>query len=447
MRIVMAPYSTQTVPYSVVPLAPGTLSVTGCILTLPDGIRRVAPLPSATADAAQGTKRERHRSRGAPGERTALGLRPTLALPEPSDDSHRADINVSVVRPQPMLVVKSTSLTHGSVIVYEGESTAVTIHVENLSDTPITYIELRFDDNTAEAAREKLADDSNTTESRYNIERELLDRPVIRWQRPDDPRIPPRGASGLVVECLGKAGWWVRRLQACWPQTYRLLRSESAIVEIEYGTDVGDVRYTRQIICPILLTVRPTLQVVAAAITPLESMGVQSSLSPAMAADNALDSPTGLHATPGNLQRRSSSYCREAESDTQLADAIAKAQKAGLSCLLQVDVCNAFPSPLEGFLARKTGDGTWRIMGLLRGSRADACSPCSFFRCLAETDQAWRDRKVTCKPVPVRVSSLNDLPPQAISPLAPHHARCGRGRRSDPSTQQAAIRRRALARV
>ncbi len=123
IRVVLGPMMTHTVDLSLIPLEPGELVIEACHITLSDGILRTVSLPSAGRSEDGTTKRERHRSQAPPSKAIGLGLRPSQSISSPVSQriSQPNRITAKVTSRQPMLVVKSTSLTHGSLIIYDGE--------------------------------------------------------------------------------------------------------------------------------------------------------------------------------------------------------------------------------------------------------------------------------------------------------------------------------------
>lgn len=81
----------------------------------------------------------------------------------------------------------------------------IRITLENTSSVPVNFVKLTFDDSTARAARTALAGDLSPAEA-YEIEWDLLHRPVFEWQTAE-VFIAPGAKHVLSVRCFGKVGW------------------------------------------------------------------------------------------------------------------------------------------------------------------------------------------------------------------------------------------------
>jgi hypothetical protein len=126
MRVVVPALATRAVIMTIIPCETGQMAIEGCNITLPDGIARKVPLPPSRNGTEQSAKkRERPRTQAAAGRKAmGLGLRPSRSTAEglPAVSPAPAQITANIIPPQPTLVIKSTSLTHGSLIIYEGET-------------------------------------------------------------------------------------------------------------------------------------------------------------------------------------------------------------------------------------------------------------------------------------------------------------------------------------
>ncbi|KAF9924386.1 hypothetical protein BGZ65_008371, partial [Modicella reniformis] len=59
---------------------------------------------------------------------------------------------VTVIPPQPLMKISSTSLQQGSVMLFEGERTTIRLNLENIGSTPVDFVTLTFSDSTSQLA-------------------------------------------------------------------------------------------------------------------------------------------------------------------------------------------------------------------------------------------------------------------------------------------------------
>lgn len=153
------------------------------------------------------------------------GGRRFSTLLQPS--KHQPQFLECIVAPeQPLLRMRWTSLTHGALMLYDGEKYVLsgvhyTIHqlaffrssirltLENVSALPIDFLDLIFEDSTIDPAHETLSKGMLSALEAYEIEFNLNHRPVFSWQHEKDVKIiNPGQKAALSVACLGKIGWY-----------------------------------------------------------------------------------------------------------------------------------------------------------------------------------------------------------------------------------------------
>jgi hypothetical protein len=68
-----------------------------------------------------------------------------------------------------------------------------------------------FEDSTTRTAQQLIAEGEVTPEQAYELEWDVLKRPVFSWEKEAEGNVGvvPGGRTTLVVKCLGKVGWWV----------------------------------------------------------------------------------------------------------------------------------------------------------------------------------------------------------------------------------------------
>jgi len=212
IRATVPPGSFHTVRIGGVALEAGTLSVRGVRVTLPCALEREFLLPVWTdEDEAARSKRESVEATRERVKRIGLEAR-RRAGDEQVDETARPlrFLQCAVVPAQPSLRIVATSLTHGALMLYDGEVTTFEITLENVGERPADWLDLSFADSHTSAARARLREGEMTASEAFELEHLLQHRPVFVWLAPDLPmRIEAGARATLTVECFGKVGWCV----------------------------------------------------------------------------------------------------------------------------------------------------------------------------------------------------------------------------------------------
>ncbi|KAG8861203.1 hypothetical protein FRB96_003153 [Tulasnella sp. 330] len=158
-----------------------------------------------------------------------------------------AFLTCKVVEAQPLLKVRRSTLTHGALTLYEGETTIIRLALENVSSLPTDFLKLTFDDSTVPVAQHALAEGDLSVEEVYETEYDLINRPVLTWDGGHDHHIEPGRNYGVAVTCLGKVGCSDATIHLSY--SYARRPSETAL----------EVFQTRQIVYPIDITVYSVL--------------------------------------------------------------------------------------------------------------------------------------------------------------------------------------------
>lgn len=85
----------------------------------------------------------------------------------------------------------------------------IRLTVENTSELPIDFIKLSFDDSTMIPAQQALGDSDLPISEVYEIEHDLINRPVFSWDPTVKYNVGPGKQAIVTVTCLGKVGWYV----------------------------------------------------------------------------------------------------------------------------------------------------------------------------------------------------------------------------------------------
>ncbi|KAG9285352.1 hypothetical protein G9A89_010827 [Geosiphon pyriformis] len=191
---------------------------------------------------------DRHRRVDSQGSTSSISTAATSV----AQNQYMDFLKVDVIDDQPLLKIKSTSLMHGAVMLFEGEKTEMTIKLENIGKIPVNFITLSFHDSTLANAQAILNSADIPAEEAYEMELYAHRQPVFSWDQMERKiNLLPGNEQILNVKLFGKRG--------C---TY-------GTIQIDYGyldrpdSPPKDIFFTRQVFYPILLTVHQHLEPLA----------------------------------------------------------------------------------------------------------------------------------------------------------------------------------------
>ncbi|KAI8998543.1 TRAPP II complex [Trametes punicea] len=243
-------------------LEPGTLVIRGCIVQAPGGIAREFVLPLATEEEEERRTRRRSAIECEIGRSKHAGLdsRPWEKLSKRiSTQAGTAAakkrirfLECKVVPEQPLLRIRRTSLTHGAVMLYNGEMSTIRITLENVSSLPVDLIRLTFDDSTIAPAQQALAEGELSVFDTYETEYDLVHRPVFTWDsKRESHEILPGQKRVITVDCFGKVGCTNGAIHVSYGFVHR---PQTSLKE------PPEVFHTRQLSYPVLVTVYHMLE-------------------------------------------------------------------------------------------------------------------------------------------------------------------------------------------
>ncbi|PCH38067.1 hypothetical protein WOLCODRAFT_114758 [Wolfiporia cocos MD-104 SS10] len=241
----------------------GTLVIRGCIVQAPGGIPREYVVPLSTDE--EEDKRVRRRSAADPesgrSKRTGLDSRPWKRDSKRLSNQNAASstststvryLECKVVPEQPLLRIRRTSLTHGAVMLYDGETSSIRITLENVSSLPIDFMRLTFDDSTIAPAQQTLADGELPVFETYETEYDLIHRPVFTWDSTREAqRVDAGEKTSITVKCFGKVGCTSGTIHV----SYAHINRHRDTLE-----EPSDVFHTRQLSYPVVVTVYHMLE-------------------------------------------------------------------------------------------------------------------------------------------------------------------------------------------
>jgi hypothetical protein len=261
-KTVIGPYRTQILTVSGTPKAPGQLQITGCIIRVRGCRERRFPIFAEPWSPRRDVKIKAiglatiSKNKARP---MSVGSGPattTLSVTPPKTSS----LGLNVVDMQPLVVVKSTSLSQSALMILEGERQTFSITLENLSKiTPVDLLLFSFKDSTQAPLQTAMSNREASPAELYEYELILARKQALRWipKEGEKPHIEPGGTSTFQIEILGKPGL------------------TSALVQIDYAhlgvlqSEVQDKFHTRQVSLPITVTVNASIELARLDVLPL----------------------------------------------------------------------------------------------------------------------------------------------------------------------------------
>ncbi|KAF6765224.1 TRAPP II complex [Ephemerocybe angulata] len=268
MRYIVPASSTIDVVLTGKPTETGTLTIRGCFVQAPGGLKREFILPLHTDQEEERiTKKKnalacefgRYKYSGIesfPWHKT--GRRESKQMAITSISSFKF-LECKVVPEQPLLRIRRTTITHGALMLYDGERSTVRLTVENISPHPVDFLRLAFDDSTIGPAQQALAEGELSVFGTYETEYSLINAPVFSWNPDEAKVIAPNQNLTLTVDCFGKVGCTNGTVHISYSYTERSESEESGMF------------YVRQVSYPLAVTVYHMLECHAMDIMPFPS--------------------------------------------------------------------------------------------------------------------------------------------------------------------------------
>ncbi|KAJ7063346.1 TRAPP II complex [Mycena amicta] len=272
IRVVLPATSFHAVTLSGKATETGPLVVRGCRVQAPGGQKREFTLSVSTGEEEERISRKRAALECEVGRSKYSGLecfpwekankRSSKQLNSTAGKTPLRFLEFSVVPEQPLLRIRRTSVTHGAVMMYNGEMSTIRITLENVSPLPIDFLRLVLDDSTIAPGQQALASGELSVFDTYETEYDLLHRPVFSWNKDETRDIPPGHKLTINVNCYGKVG--------CTTGTIHI--SYSYVKRPTAGLDpTPTVFHTRQLSYPVMVTVYHMLECQGMDILPFSS--------------------------------------------------------------------------------------------------------------------------------------------------------------------------------
>jgi hypothetical protein len=251
---VIGPYRTQIMSISGTPNSSGILTITGCYVKVRGCRERRFPIFTQPWTPQVDTKikaaglmtLQKLHARPNSTASAAASTPTTASAPNPTS------LKLTVVDKQPIVVLKSTTLSQSAAMVLEGEQQMFSITLQNISTTPVDLLLFSFQDSTQAPLQTALSKRDASPAELYEYELILARKQALRWIKKGDevPYIEPGGTASFDFEILGKPGL------------------VNAIVQVDYTylgvlpSEAPAKFYTRQATLPLTATVNASVELV-----------------------------------------------------------------------------------------------------------------------------------------------------------------------------------------
>ncbi|KAI9864619.1 MAG: hypothetical protein M1813_003108 [Trichoglossum hirsutum] len=338
-NIIVGPYRTQTIIMEGTAWEAGSLRVTGCVVKARNCRERRFPIFRDPWYPEKDVKIKRiglAAAKPSTARPTSTASKTkTLPLPGPKPST----LELTVIKEQPVVVVKSTSLSQSAVMILEGQTSFFTITLHNLSSTtPVDLLLFSFQDSTTAQLQAAMSNKDISPAELYELEVLFSHKQALRWRRKEEdgePAIPPNQTATFEIEVLGKPGL------------------TSATVQVDYAyvgvprREVTEKFYTRQIVLPVTVTVNASVELVRVDTLPFpgDFGWVQREEEEEEQRQRQLAGSGDSHHDGGHGEAAAA----ESKGGTikAIRQRLGRTSDARDYCLLMLDIRNSWPHPLK----------------------------------------------------------------------------------------------------
>jgi hypothetical protein len=261
-KTTIGPYRTQILTVSGTPKIAGQLKITGCIITVKGCRERRFPIFQEPWSPQRAIKVKaigvasvfKPRERPMSTDSRAVANTPAMVPPK------AMSLALSVIDKQPVVIVKSTTLSQSAIMVLEGEKRRFSITLQNLSkESDVDLLLFSFNDSTQGPLQNALSNRDASPAELYECELIYAQRQALRVIQDGDKKlfIPAGGTATFEIEVLGRPGL------------------THAMVQIDYSylgmpqEEMQDKFFTRQVSLPVTITVNASIELSRMDIVPL----------------------------------------------------------------------------------------------------------------------------------------------------------------------------------
>lgn len=263
-KTIIGPYRTQILTIAGTPKTAGQMKITGCLIRVRGCRERRFPIfvepwsPQQQAKIKTIGVAALFKPKDRP---VSVSSKPTVGTPIMVPPKPTL-LGLNVIERQPVVVVKSTTLSQSAIMVLEGERQVFSVTLQNLSkDTPVDLLLFSFKDSTQAPLQAAMANRDASPAELYECELIYARKQALRWKKKDDESlyIEPGGTSTFDIEVLGRPGL------------------TSATIQVDYAhlgvpqAEVAEKFHTRQVSLPLTITVNASVELTRLDVLPLNS--------------------------------------------------------------------------------------------------------------------------------------------------------------------------------
>ncbi|RDW89196.1 hypothetical protein BP6252_01228 [Coleophoma cylindrospora] len=259
-RTVIGPYRTQILTVSGLPNVSGFMKITGCRIKIRGCRERRFPIfhepwsPQSEVKI-KATGLDVVLRQSAPANNSGPGQAAKFTRMNPPKTT---TLSLTVIEKQPIVAVKSCTLSQSAIMILEGERQRFSVTLQNMSrDTPVDLLLFSFKDSTQPGLQQALSNRDATPAELYEYEVIFARKQVLRWVQTSEekPYIKAGETATFEMEILGQPGL------------------TSASIQIDYAylgeTEVEEKFHTRQVTLPLTVTVNASIELVRMDVLPL----------------------------------------------------------------------------------------------------------------------------------------------------------------------------------
>lgn len=337
----IGPLRMHSVHIAGIPKSAGLLQISGCIAKVKGCRERRFPIYRSPWGGLRETK-----------VKNLLLVAPTMAAERPVSTASASEqltsqrvsttkapvpetFAVNVIKSQPNVVVKTTSLSQSAIMLLEGEIQSFKIILCNVSAaTPVDLLLLSFNDSTSTLPHSALSNKDLSPTELYEAELAAYRKEAFKWRRQSndpEPSIGPGSELTLEIEVAGKPGL------------------THGVIFIDYGylgvpkSQIKDNFYTRQVHIPITVTVNSSVQLTHNDFLPFTGDFAW------LNQQRRILSPNNSHTTSSERRPRAPSRISTTPQSRfqPLLERLGLGTQGTEHCLLLLDFHNAWPNPLS----------------------------------------------------------------------------------------------------
>ncbi|KAI1262562.1 Trs120-domain-containing protein [Xylariaceae sp. FL1019] len=253
MSTVIGPYRTQILKIHGTARSPGSLKITGAMVKVHGCRERRFPIFSQSWNPELELKVKS----------IGLGnLEQDHVLSPPGPVLKPDSLGLSIIPAQPVLIIKSTTLSQSSIMVLEGERRVFSVTLQNTSPTTAADLLLfSFQDSTQGPLQTALANREASAAELHECEWVLAKKQALRLRKIDDSKryIAPASTATFEFEILGKPGL------------------TNGTIQIDYAhlgmpqSEIKNQFFTRQVCLDLTITVNAAIELARVDILPIQS--------------------------------------------------------------------------------------------------------------------------------------------------------------------------------